>query len=91
MVFRDLGSLREGLRALVEADESAGPRTPAKVAFAYTGQASQWVGMGETLYRSEPVARAVLDRCDALLREDRNGASLLDVMFGRPGAASQIV
>ena len=90
VVFRDLGSLREGLRALVEADESAGPRTAAKVAFAYTGQASQWVGMGETLYRSEPVARAVLDRCDALLREDRDGASLLDVMFGRPGAAGDL-
>ena len=86
VVFRDLESLREGLRALVEADEGAGPRSATKVAFAYTGQASQWVGMGETLYASEPVARAVLDRCDALLRKDRDGASLLDVMFGRPGA-----
>ena len=90
VVFRDLGSLREGLRALVEADEDAGPRSATKVAFAYTGQASQWVGMGETLYRSEPVARAVLDRCDALLREDRGGASLLDVMFGQPGATDDL-
>ena len=90
VVFRDLGSLREGLRALVEASDATRPRSAPKVAFAYTGQASQWVGMGETLYASEPVARAVLDRCDALLREDRGGASLLDVMLGRPGAAGDL-
>ncbi len=50
----------------------------------YTGKESQWVGMGEELYESEPVVRAVLDRCDALLREERD-ESLLDVMFGRSG------
>lgn len=42
------------------------------------------VGMGEALYRSEPVARAVLDRCDELIRRER-AISLLDVMFGRSG------
>ena len=31
----------------------------------------------------------MLDRCDALLAEER-GASLLDVMFGRPGAAGEL-
>ncbi|MDE0408510.1 MAG: polyketide synthase dehydratase domain-containing protein, partial [Alphaproteobacteria bacterium] len=41
------------------------------------------------LYASEPVFRAVLDRCDALLAAER-GASLLDVMFGRPGAAGDL-
>ena len=40
------------------------------------------VGMGRDLYESEPVARAVLDRCEAVFREER-GVSLLDVMFGR--------
>ena len=54
----------------------------ARAAFAYTGNEHTWVGMGEALYRSEPVARAVLERCDELIRQER-GASLLDVMFGR--------
>ena len=45
--------------------------------------------MGAALYASEPVVRAVLDRCDALLEEKR-GASLLDVMLGRPGAAGDL-
>ena len=85
VVFRDVESLRDGLKTVVEADEWTQPPAPTRVAFACTGESSEWVGMGQALYDSEPVARAVLDRCDALLREDR-GASLLDVMFGRAGA-----
>ena len=88
--FRDAATLRERVRALAESEEGPEPREAGKVAFAYTGQASQWVGMGETLYASEPVVRAVLDRCDALLREERDGASLLDVMFGRNDAAGDL-
>ena len=75
-------SLREQLRSLTEADGGASSRTPTRVAFAYTGQGSQWVGMGQKLYENEPVARAVLDRCEAVLLRER-GISLLDVMFGR--------
>ncbi len=90
LVFHDTDSLRQGLAALAEEDEQSARRTVARVAFAYTGQASQWPGMGEALYASEPVFRSVLDRCDALLAEDRGGASLLDVMFGRPGAAGDL-
>ena len=89
VVFDDAQSLRGGLTALVDADVVPGPRAAAKVAFVYTGQASQWPGMGAALYASEPAVRAVLDRCDALLREER-GASLLDVTFGRPGAGGDL-
>ncbi len=84
VVFRDAASLREGLEALGNADKGPGPRTAAKVAFVYTGQGSQWAGMGKALYESEPVARAVLDRCEEVFRTER-GTSLLDVMFGRGG------
>ena len=89
VVFRDAGSLRDALRALTGAREGPGPRAAAPVAFAYTGQASQWVGMGRDLYEREPAVRAVLDRCDALLREERGG-SLLDVMFGRTASAADL-
>ena len=63
--------------------------SPRRVAFAYSGHGSRWVGMGEDLYQSEPVARAVLDHCNTILRDER-GASLLDIMFGREGAASNL-
>ena len=89
VVFRDAESLRKGLRAVAQTDERPASRKAAIVAFAYTGQASQWPGMGAALYESEPAVRAVLDRCDAALGEER-GASLLDVMFGRPGAVGDL-
>ena len=88
--FSDETSLRSALEALaaseIDADSSGETaRAGRKLAFVYTGQASQWVGMGEALYRCEPVVRAVLDRCDGELRE-RRGVSLLDVLFGRSEA-----
>ena len=92
LVFTNAGQLRQRLQALVEADEMEDepPRDAAtRVAFAYSGAGSQWAGMGEALYRSEPVARAVLDRCDEMIREVR-GASLLDVMFGRAGVQEDL-
>ncbi len=85
VVFRDTASLLDGLKALRETDGRPEPLAATKAAFVFTGEGSEWVGMGQALYQSEPVARAVLDRCDALLREERD-ASLLDVMFGRAGA-----
>ncbi len=88
VVFRDVQSLRDGLRTFVEAEDAPDdtqPQTATKVAFLYTGEGSEWVGMGEGLYDTEPVVRAVLDRCDAVVRDER-GASLLDVMFGRAEA-----
>ena len=38
--------------------------------------------MGEAFYRSEPVVRAVMNRCDRQFREEY-GVSLLEVTFGR--------
>ncbi len=83
VVFHDLDSLRTALKEVEDTtDGSHPPGRTARVAFAYTGQGSQWAGMGLDLYEREPVARAVLDRCEAVFREQR-GASLLDVVFAR--------
>ncbi|MDE2940680.1 MAG: SDR family NAD(P)-dependent oxidoreductase [Chloroflexota bacterium] len=85
LVYQDEGALREGLRMLAEAGQTGEPARAARVAFLYTGQGSQWEGMGQILYETEPVARAVMDECDRVVKETR-GVSLLDVMFGRNGA-----
>ncbi|MDE2806451.1 MAG: SDR family NAD(P)-dependent oxidoreductase [Gemmatimonadota bacterium] len=85
VVFHDVRSLRDQLKSMAEPGREGGARAPAtRVAFAYTGQGSQWSGMGRTLYETEPVARSIMDRCEAVFRKER-AASLLDVMFGRVG------
>ena len=89
IVFGDTASLVEQLGALADAGERAEPSARTRVAFAYTGQGNQWVGMGAALYETEPVARAVLDRCETAFRETR-GTSLLDVMFGRGGSDADL-
>ena len=88
VVFHDMGSLRAGLQALAGADTEteAEPRKAARAAFAYSGQAGPWLVAARALYECEPVVRAVLDRCEQALRQER-GASLRAAMFERPGAS----
>ena len=97
LVFADVAGLREQLTALarVPRGETGAPGTSGEardgrqVAFLFTGQGSQWPGMGRDLYESEAAARRVFDRCEALFLEER-GESLLDVMFGR-GSAPELL
>ncbi|MCY3599215.1 MAG: beta-ketoacyl synthase N-terminal-like domain-containing protein [Gemmatimonadetes bacterium] len=85
VVFRNGESLVESLRALSEANGRPKPLEATNVAFVYPGGDGRWTGMGAALYRTEPVVRAVLDRCDEVLREQR-GESLVEIMFGRVDA-----
>jgi acyl transferase domain-containing protein/SAM-dependent methyltransferase/acyl carrier protein len=62
----------------------AGTEAP-RIAFLFTGQGAQAVGMGRRLYETHSAFRQSLDRCAEFAR-GRLDRPLLDLMFGAPGS-----
>jgi acyl transferase domain-containing protein/acyl carrier protein len=64
------------------------PTDDGRLALVFSGNGSQWAGMGKQLVEQEPVFSAALEELDALWRAD-GSASLLDVL--REGASAELL
>ncbi|HVG45240.1 MAG TPA: type I polyketide synthase, partial [Longimicrobium sp.] len=88
VVCRDAREGAARLREIVARPASAVPRTDRPVAFLFPGVGTHYVDMGRGLYDAEPVYRAAVDECCALLRPV-TGSDLRDVLFSAVPAAAE--
>ncbi len=76
----DIDGMRKELAAFAIPAQTA-RRRGNRIGFLYTGQGSQYAGMGRELWEGSPVFRAAVERCAAFWKQE-TGESLEAVLYG---------
>lgn len=76
-LFNALGR-NESPSGILKRDD--GTRTPSKITFVFSGQGSQWFGMGKQLFAEEQVFRAAVEACDAAIQQEANFSVIEEIM-----------
>ena len=84
--LEDVCTGRQVLGGTRDVSDKSRPR----VVFLFTGEGSQYVGMGRELYESQPTFRQVIETCDQLLRPHVE-RSVLSVLYPETGETAGFV
>ncbi|MBR8838431.1 MAG: SDR family NAD(P)-dependent oxidoreductase [Stigonema ocellatum SAG 48.90 = DSM 106950] len=85
VVAESTAHLREQLQSVTRLVSGQVHNKRPKIVFLFTGQGSQYVGMGRLLYEQAPTFRRIIDRCDEILRPYLE-QPLLSVLYPEPDA-----
>lgn len=97
LVARDRADLLDKLGSFARSDPSLVPSpsiTPdAKLAIMFTGQGSQWPGMGKDLYEVYPTFRRAVDEAASIFAKllPQQQPPLTDAMFASPGTPASLL